>query len=105
MRTATQNQVAISNGVQLRTAREEAYAEFQAHQGVDKLSKQLSNMSDVLLMNLWSQCQLHDDAALLAVGGYGRSELFPYSDVDILILLPDHESETLSARVEQFIAQ
>ena len=105
MLTATQNQATISNGAQLRSAREEAYAEFQAHQGVDKLSKQLSNMSDVLLMNLWSQCQLHHDAALLAVGGYGRSELFPYSDVDILILLPDHQSETLSARVEQFIAQ
>jgi [protein-PII] uridylyltransferase len=105
MLTATQNQATISNGAQLRSAREAAYAEFQAHQGVEKLSKQLSNMSDVLLMNLWSQCQLHHDAALLAVGGYGRSELFPYSDVDILILLPDHQSETLSARVEQFIAQ
>ncbi|MEY2662735.1 MAG: hypothetical protein RIQ35_1052, partial [Pseudomonadota bacterium] len=105
MSTATRNQVAINNALELRTAREKAYAEFQAHQGVDKLSKQLSNMSDVLLMKLWTQCQLHDDAALLAVGGYGRSELFPYSDVDILILLPDHESKTLSARVEQFIAQ
>jgi hypothetical protein len=47
MRTATQNQAVISNGAELRSAREAAYAEFQAHQGVDKLSKQLSNMSDV----------------------------------------------------------
>jgi hypothetical protein len=45
MRTATRNPVAISNGAELRSAREQIYAEFQAHQGVDKLSKQLSNMS------------------------------------------------------------
>jgi [protein-PII] uridylyltransferase len=68
---------------------------------------QLSHLTDEVLRDLWQAAQFPAHSALVAVGGYGRGELFPYSDVDVLLLLPDDvvpdSDEALKAQIENFI--
>ena len=73
----------ITDAASLRAAREIAYAEFKKTQAVGKLTKQLSKVTDQLHAQFWSDCGLNNDATLLAVGGYGRSSLFPLSLIHI----------------------
>ena len=53
----------------------------------EKLIALRARAVDQLLRNAWAQCLAHDSGlSLFAVGGYGRGELFPRSDIDVLVL-------------------
>jgi [protein-PII] uridylyltransferase len=54
---------------------------------------------DAVIAKLWKACRMPTNVALVAVGGYGRGELFPYSDVDLLILLPEPSDGDMETRL------
>lgn len=75
-------------------------ARFKRGDPVVDLVHARAETMDSTLVSLWHDCVPECGAALVAVGGYGRGELHPASDVDVMVLLPetlpDGAEETLS---------
>ncbi|HEY6451247.1 MAG TPA: [protein-PII] uridylyltransferase [Steroidobacteraceae bacterium] len=91
----------------LKQAQEELRARFVDEEPVESLVRSRARFTDLLLRTLWQQRLQTDLAgrlALIAVGGYGRGELHPYSDIDILVLVPAPLAENERASIEQLVA-
>ncbi|MGL4575185.1 MAG: [protein-PII] uridylyltransferase [Burkholderiaceae bacterium] len=69
------------------------------------LLKNLAGAADSLLKELWANARLPGKCALIAVGGYGRGELFPHSDVDVLLLFEQSPDAAQQQAIEQFVGQ
>jgi [protein-PII] uridylyltransferase len=67
---------------------------FNPHKSVAKLLKEKSDFIDKILSCCWEHflAEHANQLALCAVGGYGRRELFPYSDIDLLVILDDEDT-------------
>ena len=79
-----------------------------ATRGIHGLLQKLARHADATLKLLWHTANFPATACLVAAGGFGRGELFPHSDVDVVLLLPDDarvdEDPALKAKVESFIS-
>lgn len=89
----------------LKAGAEALERQFHAGTPVDKLVTGRAHQVDQILRRVWRrQFTAHPaTAALVAVGGYGRGELHPHSDIDIMILLVDEDREPLRGAIEGFL--
>jgi [protein-PII] uridylyltransferase len=78
---------------------------FIKNEAIEHLVHLRSLATDEIILHLWGANKLNNfsDIALIAVGGYGREELHPKSDIDIMILLKSKISKQFNESVSNFL--
>ena len=76
---------------------------YQAKGDALRMLRGRSQLVDDVLKRLWQEARLPLGLSLVAVGGYGRRELFPASDIDLLFLLPDNVAQETERQLEELI--
>jgi [protein-PII] uridylyltransferase len=89
----------------LAAAAEDLKQRFLAGESVVDLVHERARAVDTVMVDLWQTeaGDLAGEIALVAVGGYGRGELHPCSDVDIMLLLPEALESSQDDRLAAFI--
>ena len=78
---------------------------FYEGNDVRDLVYERATFMDLILHYAWYQFDWDDDICLIAVGGYGRGELHPHSDIDILILLDNKVAKKYDDNIQNFVTQ
>jgi [protein-PII] uridylyltransferase len=89
---------------ELRSIRADLFARFAAGEAVSDLLLEYSNQIDRLVKRAWRHFIPGEErAAVAAVGGYGRRELHPHSDVDLQILVGEGSANRLAQPVGSLV--
>jgi [protein-PII] uridylyltransferase len=89
---------------ELAAGRNALRAAFAADPQPQRLLRRQALLADRVVRGIWTEVGEPAGAALVAVGGYGRGALFPFSDVDVLILLPRPLADSVAAAaIERFV--
>ncbi|MGZ3538039.1 MAG: [protein-PII] uridylyltransferase [Thermodesulfobacteriota bacterium] len=76
------------------------------HSSPKEFLRQHSDMVDGLVRKAFQKAQSQASAqsvCLIAVGGYGRAELAPHSDIDLLLLYSSSQKEALPSLIEKIL--
>lgn len=95
--------------LEFRSANE---SRFRKGEDIEKLIRGQAAFMDEILRLAWARFDWSENRSswrktrisLLAVGGYGRGELHPHSDIDLLILLERNNYELHAANIQSFLA-
>jgi len=77
--------------------------QFRSGADIENLVRGRSWLIDQILIRCWKKLLGDFGGALVAVGGYGRNELLPGSDVDIMLLLAEVENPATGQKLEAFL--
>ena len=78
-------------------------AEFLARPNAARVLLSQCRLVDEILRDIWKESRVPGELALAAVGGFGRGQLYPYSDVDVMVLLPREPDGATSADIEHLV--
>lgn len=70
---------------------------FEEGEDIRSLIYERAQIMDCILHYAWHQFSWSDQVSLIAVGGYGRGELHPKSDIDLLLLMEQEQPEDLES--------
>ena len=83
--------------------REKLAQNFSAHPQVGLYLRHHTAVIDKFVKDCAAFAKVPPTCAIAALGGYGRREMFPYSDIDVAVLTPEGLSQADQTAIAEFV--